>query len=481
LGIDIGTQSLKAAILDDELNLLAAADRHYQPTFPQAGWAEQSPQLWLDALGPVIAEALVLAGLHRGDIRSLAICGQLDGCIAVDRDRAALGPAIIWMDRRAVEEIDHIDPQLIQSRCGLVLDATHMAAKIRWLARHHPDAPVAMWHQPVSYLVAMLTGEAVISHSLASTTMLYGMRGRDWDDELLAAFGIARATLPRIADEHSVAGSLSARGAELTGLAAGTAVAVGTGDDFSSPLGCGVCRPGVVAVSLGTAETVGALADRPITDEELLVETHAYPGGCYHLGNPGWLSGGAVRWARSLLSVESDAAFSTLAAAAPAGCDGLTFMPSLTGAMAPRWIADARGSFIGLSTAHGPQHLARAVLEGTAFAMRDVVDRLDVLGVRTDRLRIMGGGARSDIWCQIRSDIAGRPADVLDNADASAIGAGLFAAVAGGVRGDVATASASLRHALREVEPDPRMEQVYDSAYRRYRDRFAALEPTWAN
>lgn len=480
LGIDVGTQSLKAAVLDDDLNLIAATNRSYQPTYPQPGWAEQRPQVWLDVLRPAISEALAVAGLRANDIRSLAICGQLDGCVPVDRHLAALGPAIIWMDRRAAGEIDDIDPHLIQSRCGLMLDPTHMAAKIRWLSRHHPDSSgVAVWHQPITYLVALLTGEAVISHSLASTTMLYGMRKRGWDDELLAAFGVARETLPRIDDEHAVAGSLTSRGAELTGLAAGTLVAVGTGDDFSNPLGCGVYRPGIVAVSLGTAETVGALADRPITDNDLLVETHAYPGGCYHLGNPGWLSGGAVRWARALLPVGSDEAFSALAATAPAGCDGLTFLPSLTGAMAPKWIARARGSFIGLSTSHGPEHLARAVLEGTAFAMRDVVDRLDALGVPTTRLRFMGGGARSDIWCQIRADVTARPADVLRDGDASAVGAGLLAAVAGGVAGDIATASGRLRHSLREVAPDRRMEGIYDAAYSRYRERFAALEPTW--
>ncbi len=481
LGIDIGTQSLKAAVLDDDLKLLAAADRAYQPSCPQPGWAEQSSELWLDALQPVIGKALELAGLGLSDIKAVAICGQLDGCVPVDKRGAALGPAIIWMDRRAADEIAGIDARLIQDRCGLVLDATHMAAKIRWLARHHPDrARVAMWQQPVSFLVATLTGESVMSHSLASTTMLYGIGRRGWDADLLAAFDIAQSALPRIDDETAIAGSLTARGAELTGLLPGTPVAVGTGDDFSNPLGCGVCSPGVVAVSLGTAETVGAISERAIFDTDLLVETHAYPGGRYHLGNPGWLSGGSVRWAASVLAVPSDAAFSALAATAPAGCEGLTFIPALTGAMAPKWIAAARGSFIGLSTSHGPQHLARAVLEGTAFAMRDVVDRLDALGVPTGRLRLMGGGARSDIWCQIRADVAGRPADVLGECDASAIGAGLLAAVASGVAGDIATASASLQHPLREVAPNGGSEQTYTAAYRSYRDRFAALEPTWS-
>ncbi len=480
LGIDIGTQSLKAAVLDDDLKLLATADRGYRPTYPRPGWAEQSSQLWLDALRPVIGAALEGAGLAADDIAAISICGQLDGCVPVDSRGTALAPAIIWMDRRATEEVTAIDAALVGQRCGLVMDASHMAAKIAWLARHHPDhARIATWHQPVSFIVAALTGEKVMSHSLASTTMLYGLEARDWDAELVDAFGIDRSALPRLADEASIAGPMSVQGAELTGLNPGTPVAVGTGDDFSNPLGCGVCQPGTVAVSLGTAETVAALSPRPIFDTQQLVETHAYPGGLYHLGNPGWLSGGAVRWAAALLAIDSDDAFSALAATAPAGCDGLTFIPALTGATAPRWIAAARGSFIGLTTSHHSAHLARAVLEGTAFAMRDVIERLDQVGVRTDRLRLMGGGGRSEVWCQIRADLTNRPADVLAEGDASAIGAALLAAVAAGASPDISTAASSVRHALREVAPDSAVTPLYDEAYRLYRDRFAALEPTW--
>ena len=478
LGIDIGTQSLKAVVLDDELRVLGAAQRPYQVSFPRPGWAEQSPQLWLDALKPAINEAMSASGLSAADIGAMAVCGQLDGCIPADDHGAALAPAIIWMDRRAADEIAGVDEALVRERAGLVLDATHMAAKIKWFARQGHER-VAMWHQPVSYVVAALTGRSVISHSLASTTMLYGIGARDWDDELLAAFGVDRAALPVVADECAIAYALTSRGAELTGLRAGTRVAVGTGDDFSNPLGCGVCSPGVVAASLGTAETVSALADRAIVDPQMLVETHAYPGERYHLGNPGWLAGGSVRWAMQLLSVESDEAFSALAATAPAGCEGLTFIPALTGAMAPKWIAAARGSFIGLTTSHGPAHLARAVLEGTAFAMRDVVDRLDALGVATNRLRLMGGGARSEVWCGIRADLTGRPADVLSEADASAIGAGMIAAVAAGTFADITSASSALRQPMREVLPVAALAEAYEDAYGLYRKRFAALEPTW--
>jgi len=478
LGLDIGTGSLKALVLNENLQVLGSASRSYEPSFPQPGWAEQDPALWLAALRPTIGEALVNAGVSATDIGALAICGQLDGCIPTAHDGSPLGQALIWMDRRGEADIRHVDADLVHDRCGLVRDATHMGGKIAWLSKHFARrSEVAIWHQPVSFVVAALTGRAVMARSLASTTMLYDLTRRDWDAALVADFGTSADKLPTLAEEAEIAGELTSAGADLTGLPSGLPVAVGTGDDFSNPLGCGVCQPGTVAVSLGTAETVAALAQAPILDPERLVETHAYPGGLYHLGNPGWLSGGAVRWASNLLGIASDQAFSALAAEAPPGSDGVLFIPALTGAMAPKWIAGARGSFLGLTASHTRAHMARAVLEGTAFAMRDVVDRLAALDVRTDRLRIMGGGARSGLWCETRSAVTRRPADILTSSDASALGAALLALVAAGKSPDIATASAALPLELTTIEATP--DDRYDAAYAHYRETFAALEPTW--
>ena len=480
LGIDIGTQSLKAMLTDAALRPLGSGSVAYQPSYPQPGWAEQDPAIWLAALQPAIAGALAEARLQPDDVTAMAICGQLDGCIATAADGRALGPAIIWMDRRALASIAGIDPMLVRDRAGVVLDAIHMAAKIRW-RREHLDTPdaVAVWHQPVSFLVEALTGARVMDHCLASTTMLYGLASKGWDDALLEAFAIDPATLPAIAEASSVAGRLNARGAALTGLKTGLPLAVGTGDDFSNPIGCGICAAGTVGVTLGTGEALGALATTPIIDPGMLVETHAFPGGNFYLSNPGWMSGGAVRWFQSVFSVASAAEFSELAAAAPPGSDGLLFIPALSGAMAPRWVPEARGTFYGMSAAHTKAHFARAVLEGTSFAMRDVVDRLDALGVETGTIRAVGGGAASPVWMQIRADLTGRPVDAMTEGDASALGAAVLASVAGGAFAETRAASQALDLPLRRIEPVAARYAVYDDAYWRYRKLFDALEPLY--
>jgi len=478
IGADVGTQSLKVAVLDDRLRTLGRAARCYQPSYPKPGWVEQAPSLWTEALGSAIAEALQAARVSPGDIRAIGFCGQLDGCIAVDIDGNALSPCLIWMDRRASAEIDGVGADRVHADCGLVLDPGHLGAKARWLLRHLSAAkPIARFHQPISYMVEQLTGVAVIDHALASTSMLYSLDRRRYDPDLVAQFELNEKQLPTIAAAESRAGGLNRRGAALTGLPEGIAVAVGTGDDFGTPLGAGFNAPGRVAAVLGTGEVVGALHPTPLRDESGLLETHAYPGGAFFIENPGWLSGGSIAWVSQLLNIPDLATLNALAAEVPAGADGLTFLPALTGAMAPEWQPAARGCFYGMTPAHGRGHMVRAVLEGCAFAMRDVVDRLDRMGVDARSLLLIGGGAHSRLWAQMRADIVQRPVELPNCIDCAPIGAALLAAVAGGVARDLSEAVGALSDGHTDIAPDRRQADAYDAAHDRYRQLFSALRP----
>jgi len=432
VGIDVGTSGLKAVVVGDDLAVRGQGRRAYGVAYPRPGWAEQDPRLWEAALAPAIADALAEAGVGAATVRGIGVVGQLDGCVAVGADGAALAPCLIWMDRRAETEIAAIPAKTVRERAGVVLDATHMAAKIAWL-RVALGGNAACYHQPVSYLVSRLTGVDVFDHGLASTTMLYAPRERDFDPALLDLFAIERRLLPAIADADAVAGPLTTAGAALTGLAAGIPVAVGTGDDFANPLGAGLTAPGRVVCCLGTAEVVGALHPEPLVDARALVETHGYPGGLYFIENPGWLAGGAIDWFVATFGLVDAAALDRLAAATPPGADGVIFLPALSGAMAPEWVAGARGCFYGLSPAHGAGHMARAVLEGCAFAMRDVIERLAEMGVAHERVLLVGGGSESPLWAHIRADVSGLPVEIAARADTAPIAAAMLAAVAAGV------------------------------------------------
>jgi xylulokinase len=474
VGIDLGTQSCKAVVCDEALVVRGQHAIAYATSYPQPDRAEQDPSVWEAALAPAIAGALAAAGVHADDIAAIALAGQLDGCIAVDASGAALHPALIWQDRRATDEAARATPATLFTLTGQVADASHMAPKLAWLRASGVRA--VRFHQPVSYLVERLTGAAVIDPSLASTTMLMELTGARWAASLLELYEVTAAELPAIRATCDVAGALTTEGARLTGLPAGTRVAVGTGDDFATPLGAGVVAPGPIVCAIGTAEVVGALAATCVLDRvtgEPMVETHAYPTGAFFVENPGWLSGGAVRWAVRMLGLTGDAELDALAATAPPGAGGVTFVPALAGAMTPVWRPHARGTLHGLAAGHDRAHVARAVLEGLAFATRDVVERLAALGLAGDRVLLLGGGARSRVWAQLRADVLGIAHQVATRTDTCPIGAAMIASVAAGLHTDLVAAAALIPAPIDAFTPGPPLDEPYE----RYRRLVTQLAP----
>lgn len=477
VGIDLGTQSCKVVVCDDTLRVCGTGRVTYAPSYPRPGWAEQDPRLWTDALRPAIAEALAAAGREAADVVAIGVTGQLDGLVAVDAHGAALGPCLTWMDRRATDELPALDPARFLALTGQVADPSHLAAKARWWDRHHPGA--AAFHQPVSFVVEQLTGERVLDPALASTTMLWDLDDARWSPELCAAFAIDPARLPRVAPATAVAGSLTAPGAALTGLRTGTRVAVGTGDDFAGPLGAGL-GAGELACIIGTAEITGARAAAALRDPARLVETHAYPAGGFFVENPGWLSGGAVAWLGGMLGLDA-AAIDAAATTAPAGADGVMFLPALGGAMTPEWDPAARGAFVGLTAAHGIPHLCRALHEGCAYAVRDVAERLVALGLPLAAIRILGGGARARTAAVARADITGLPVLLPPDGDETPRGAAMCAAVAAGLHADLAAAAAALPPPRARIDPDPATRALHDDRAARQRAVFHVLRAAFAS
>jgi xylulokinase len=482
VGVDLGTQSLKAVVCDADLRVLGDHQVPVATVHPQAGWAEQDPASWEAALAPAIGRALAQAGASPTDVAAIALAGQLDGCVPVGRDAEPLHAALIWQDRRAHTYANLADPARVFAIAGQIADPSHLAPKLAWLRAHGVRA--ARWHQPTSYLVARLTGEHVLDPAHASTMMLFDLAAGAWSPELCAAFAVDPSELPEVRAATALAGTLHARGAVLTGLPAGTRVAVGTGDDFATPLGAGVVAPGHAICAIGTAEVVGALAATPVFDgpprfAEPFLETHAYPSGAYFVENPGWLSGGAVRWATQLLGLGSDAELDALAASSQPGAGGVTFIPALAGAMTPVWRPHARGTLHGLAASHGRAHIARAVLEGLAFAERDVVDRLAALGLPTASVLVLGGGGKSRTWTQIRADVLGRPHHVAARTDTCAIGAAMIAAVAAELAPDLATAARSAPPPSATFVPGAPLDDAY-ARYQRLQRELAELgESPW--
>ncbi len=406
--------------------------------------------------------------------------------MAVDDDLTPLRPAIIWMDRRAAREADdlraRVDTDEVRAITGLNLDAYHCGPKIAWIRRNEPalaDLATA-YLLPGAFLVASLTGERVVDHANASSTMLYDVTKKAWSPRLLEAFDLDPVALGRIDDATATAGTLTRRAAADLGLTAACRVLVGTGDEHGAALGAGAIRPGIVCDISGTAEPVGVAALEPIIDATGLVETHGHADArAWFIENPGFVSGGSVRWFLDLVGGDEARLDAEAATVAP-GSAGLTFLPALAGSTTPRWDENARGAFSGLGLGHGRAHLGRAVLEGCTFGLRDIVDRLAAMGLSgaDDEIRVVGGGASSGTWLQMKADATGRVVRVLASPEATALGAGYLAGTGVGIFAD-------LDDAIEQgtvldptaYQPDTRVRAAFDDAYGRYRAVFDALTP----
>ncbi|MBS1863050.1 MAG: hypothetical protein JSS68_15215 [Actinobacteria bacterium] len=484
IGIDVGSQSVKACLLDPEGEVLAVGRRACSMSHPAGGWAEQDPAEWELGLEDAVHQVLDVAGVEGSEVGQLGLASQVDGVVAVDAALRPLRNAVIWLDRRAAAQAEALCEAVgerdLFERTGLVCDASHTAPKMMWLRDEEPEVYAAARSLPSvgGYLVGRLTGALVQDRANSSSTLIYDIAAGDWSAALVEAAGLDLDRLPAVRDSTDLAGTLTPAAAARLGLCSACQVIVGTGDDHGAALAAGLLRPGLIADVTGTAEPIAAVAERLTLDEERLVETHAHAvPGTLLVENPGFVSGGSTLWlAESVLHCSQEELFER-AAAAPPGADGVTFLPTLSGAMAPRWNDAMRGAFAGIAMNHTDRHLARAVLEGCAYALRDVVDRLAALGLAGEEVRVVGGGARSPLWLQIKADVLNRPVRPVLAEEPTALGAAMLAALAGGVFGDFDEAverAASL--APEPVRPSPERAAIYAAGHAAYRRLYDGVE-----
>ncbi len=497
IGCDIGSQSLKVILISAEGKACGEASANYAIDYPQPAWAEQSATAWIDALAQAVHSLIARTGVTPHQIFALGLDAQVDGVVAIDRRGRPLHPAMIWMDRRAVAQCEIAGRQISREAAfkitGLNLDPSHVAPKIRWLADQHPRlfGRTAHFLLPGSYVAFVLTGELGVDYSNASSTLLMDVRTRSWSQQMCDVFEIPMRLLPPIYPATHIIGALRTEMAEHLGLAAATKVILGSGDEHAACLGAGVTRPGLVCDIAGTAEPVCASSQIPLFDDSGLVETHSHADpDLWLLENPGFASGANYRWFRDQFSAqevmraaqEGVDAYALLNAAAetvPAGSDGLIMLPCLMGAMAPTWNALARGTFMGFTLAHRREHFCRAILEASAYALRDITDQMLRMGLPLQEIRAVGGGARSALWRQIKADVTGLPVSITDTVETTALGAGILALAGSGLIGSLAEAVNLATHVIETREPHSKTRAKYEEYYQLYRATYFSLLPVF--
>ena len=499
IGCDVGSQGTNCALYSADGTLVASSYQAYDLSFPFPGAAEQDPDLWPAAVAAGVRELLDELPEGASAVKGLSFGSQLDGMVVCGNDARPLRPAMIWMDRRAERQAaavaEKMSPADFYRRVGANLDSSHAVFKALWVRDEEPElwAMAATLMSPGTFVLKEIAGQVAVDYSNASSLALLDPRSRKWSPEVLAVVDLPETMLPEVAAATEPISTITTAFSEATGLDPGTVVTVGCGDEMAATLGAGVFQPGEVCDVVGTAEPVCAASSEPREDPTMLVECHPHADPeAWLLENPGFVSGGNLRWWRDQFApIERGAeaeglgdAYDLLSKEAeriPPGAEGLVFLPCMQGAMAPEWNGAARGVFYGLTLAHSRAHMTRAILEGSAFALRDIVEAMANAGLDVRRLTIVGGGAKGPLWRQIKSDVTGLPVRVPTSVETTATGAAILAAVGAGIYASVGDAvEAFVSYRPDHHEPNAASRDVYADAYKRYRAVYASLKPVFS-
>lgn len=488
IGIDLGSSRVKLLALDDSGESLGVTMASYSTESRRAGFAEQNPDRWWDALRLAMSELLARPALRGATIEALGMTGQMHGAVFLDAEGSPVRPAIMWSDGRAEAETAEIEQRISREELvaltGNRSNVSFTAPKIMWVARHEPEvmAKTSWIVQPKDALRARLTGEIGGDVSDASATLLFDLHARTWSDEICRRLEVDRALLAPLRESEALAGGLREDAARALGLPAGIAVAVGGADAPTAALGLGLASEagsnGTVLISLGTGGQVLAPVASPRIDPEGRLHglCHVVPGQWCVMA--AILSAAAsLDWVVRLLKPgDPNGARELLAAAAkvPAGSDGLLFLPYLRGERTPHFDPSASGALIGMRINHGPAEMTRAVLEGVAFALGEGMDLMRGLGL-DPKAGVVAGGGVNKLWQQIIADVLNMPVALGATEHASGRGAALLGAVAAGIAPSTTKSTWPLPGDTRVMEPIPANTRLYVERSAVYRELYKRL------
>jgi xylulokinase len=491
LGIDIGTGGTRALVVDERGRIAASATEEHEPfASPKIGWAEQRPEDWWRAAEVAVHKALAAGNLRGEQISCVGFSGQMHGAVMLDAAGEVVRPALIWCDVRTEKQCKELNERigaerLIQLTCNPALP-NFTLTKFLWVRENEPEnwKRVRSVMLPKDYVRFRLTGERAIDVADASGTLMLDVAGRKWSDAVLQAAEIDASLLPRVFESPDICGKISAEGAEATGLAEGTPVVAGAGDQAAGATGMGIVSPGTVSATIGTSGVVFAATDRPALDPRGRLHTfcHAAPGR-WHVMGVTQAAGLSLRWFRDRLDchasqpgVDLYGKLTSEAASAPAGADGLLWAPYLMGERTPHLDAKARGVLAGLTASHTRAHVVRAILEGVAFSLKDTFTIFEEMNVPVKSIRLGGGGARSALWRQIQADVYGKEVEIVEAEEGAAYGAALLAGVGAKIWPSVDAACDSVVHVVERIRPNPANAEVMQKNYAAYRRIYPAMK-----
>jgi len=494
LGIDIGTTACKTVLFDIRGRLIARASKEYPVHYPRPTWAEQNADRWWNAAKVTVKEVLKKARRPAENIAGIGVDSQREAAVPLDAQGRKLANSLIWIDRRTVPQAEKIS-RLLPSRkiietTGVPIDYLYSAAKILWIKEERSKVfrKTKCFLFAKDYIVYKLTGEQATDYSLASRTMLFDIKKREWSEEICDTLGIPIALLPRPVDSSEVVGEISLKASMSTGLKKGIPVVSGGGDRPCEAIGGGVTEPGYVNIGTGTATVMTTPLLKPKVDMKGRIDCccHVIPD-MWEYEIPILTTGASLRWFRDNFGyeeieksrktgVDPYVYLDSLAEKVEAGSDGLFYYPYPMGAKSPKFNTIARAVFFGVTLTHTKAHFARSILEGIAFQYAETVELIEGLGIRVKGASIVGGEARSQLWNQIKADALARPIKQPEVEDAAALGSAILSSLGAEIYDTVKTAVKNMVRTRRNYRPREKEKRTYSSFYEKYKKIYEEFE-----
>ena len=494
LGIDLGTSGTKTVLFDVEGNILASATREYPLYHPQNGWAEQDPEDWWNAAVSTIQDVLEKSKIAPDAIAGIGISGQMHGLVMLDEQGAVLRRAIIWCDGRTTKQCQEITEKIGAARLIEITANPALpgftAGKILWVRENEPDIYKKCRHilLPKDYVRFKLSGEFATEVSDASGMNLLDVPGRCWSKEILEKLDIDESLLAKVYESVDVTGTVTKEAAQLTGLAQGTLIVGGAGDNAAAAVGTGVVETGKAFTTLGTSGVIFAHADKVSIDPRGRVHTFcaAVPG-TWTVMSCTLAAGLSLQWFRNnfcAAEVQTAAAMDVdpymlmdkEAARVPIGANKLIYLPYLMGERSPILDELSRGVFFGLSAMHTRRDMLRAIMEGVVYSQRSCLDVLREMGVAPDEMLACGGGGSSPLWRQMLADVFNCSVMTVESKEGPALGVAILAGVGAGIYSSVAEGCNKLIKTTPPQLPEASAIAEYERYYQIYNELYPALK-----
>lgn len=483
LGIDLGTQSVKGALIDSEKGLVAVSGKDYEVLTPEINFAEEDPSEWWDAFKTVLSDLKTKKPAEFEAIAALGITGQMHGVVLLDGSQNPLMNAVVWLDQRSKNQLEEIyqkiDSNDIKSHVHNRIFTGFALPTLLWVKEERPEIfkNIDKILSPKDYIRLKLTGELACEVTDASAMTLFDLPDRNWYFDLIEKLDISGDIFPDCHESIDIAGYVTEKASEETGLKKGIPVIFGSGDQSALLVGNGVYQEGMLASNIGTGGTMAAWSKKDIYDEELRTHTFCNAYNKSYVVFGAILGGGiSMRWLRDkILYAKSYDEMTSWAKEAPAGCGGMFFLPYLGGERTPHMNPNAQGMFFGLKLKQDRGYMVRSVMEGVVYALKDNLSVIENIGIKTDKIIASGGGAKSGLWLQMQADIFERDIYLTDAEEQAALGIAILAGVGTGIFKDLKEGCETLIHFKDKVyHPDKNNVELYSECYAIFRELYKA-------